>query len=65
MFKVKDPLVVILDSLDQMDPSYNARELAWLPTLFKANVKLIVSTLEDPEYEAFPALQVRESRRND
>ncbi|XP_033761972.1 NACHT domain- and WD repeat-containing protein 1-like isoform X2 [Pecten maximus] len=51
------PVVLMLDSLDQLDPTNNARALQWLPTVLNASVKIIVSTLEDDVYECFPKLQ--------
>ncbi|XP_076106889.1 NACHT domain- and WD repeat-containing protein 1-like isoform X1 [Mytilus galloprovincialis] len=57
--KISDPLIIILDSLDQLDPSYNARGMQWLPLLVNPNVKIIVSTLEEPKYEVFPNLKNR------
>ncbi|XP_015220730.2 NACHT domain- and WD repeat-containing protein 1 [Lepisosteus oculatus] len=41
-----EPLVLILDSLDQLSPSNNAHKLHWLPKEIPPNVHLIVSTLE-------------------
>ncbi|VDH90321.1 Hypothetical predicted protein [Mytilus galloprovincialis] len=56
--KITSPLVLILDSLDQLDPSYNARGMRWLPPFIgNPHVKVIVSTLEDQKYEAFPNLK--------
>ncbi|XP_069135457.1 NACHT and WD repeat domain-containing protein 2-like [Argopecten irradians] len=55
--KPSKPLVVILDSLDQIDISYNARSLFWLPRTVSKYVKVIVSTLEDEEFECFPKLK--------
>lgn len=52
------PLVIYLDSLDQLDASNGGRSLSWLPEDFSASVKIIVSTLEDRQYEAFPKLKV-------
>ncbi|XP_069110617.1 NACHT and WD repeat domain-containing protein 2-like isoform X2 [Argopecten irradians] len=51
------PIVLMLDSLDQLDPTNNARALQWLPTILNASVKVIVSTLEDDIYECYPKLQ--------
>ncbi|XP_069111532.1 NACHT and WD repeat domain-containing protein 2-like [Argopecten irradians] len=39
------PLVLILDSLDQLSGSDGAHQLAWLPSQLPANVKMILSTL--------------------
>lgn len=55
----EEPLFIFLDSLDQFGPEDNARQLAWLPTVLPSNVKLVVSTLPNSEYECFPILQVR------
>ena len=52
------PLLLILDSLDQLDPSHNARQLQWLPAKLRPNVKIIVSTLPDAQFECLPVLQV-------
>lgn len=52
------PLVLIFDSLDMMDPSHNSRQLNWLPPRLRPNVKVIVSTLPDNQFESFPVLQV-------
>jgi NACHT domain- and WD repeat-containing protein len=38
------PLLVFLDSLDQLSPNHGARGLAWLPMLLPAGVRLVVST---------------------
>ncbi|XP_021375216.1 NACHT and WD repeat domain-containing protein 2-like isoform X2 [Mizuhopecten yessoensis] len=55
--KPSRPLVLMLDSLDQLDPTNNARSLQWLPTVLNNSVKIVVSTLEDDVYECFPKLQ--------
>ncbi|XP_071093648.1 NACHT domain- and WD repeat-containing protein 1-like [Haliotis cracherodii] len=52
-----EPLVLLLDSLDQFDPSGGARQLFWLPKQLPDNVKMILSTLPEPQYETFPRLQ--------
>ncbi|KAK3583746.1 hypothetical protein CHS0354_022778 [Potamilus streckersoni] len=49
--------VVMLDSLDQLDPSNNAQQLTWLPKPLPDNVKIVVSTLPDDKYECFPVLK--------
>ncbi|XP_060587443.1 NACHT domain- and WD repeat-containing protein 1-like isoform X3 [Ruditapes philippinarum] len=51
------PLVLIFDSLDMMNPSHNARQLYWLPARLRPNVKIIVSTLPDNQFESLPVLQ--------
>ncbi|KAH3895482.1 hypothetical protein DPMN_019647 [Dreissena polymorpha] len=52
------PLVVILDSLDQLDTSHNGRSLMWLPASLPPHCKIIVSSLPKEKYETFPALKV-------
>ncbi len=52
------PVVLILDSLDQLDPEGGARQLSWLPTTLPPHVKLLVSTLPEQKYECFPQLKV-------
>lgn len=39
------PLVIILDSLDQLSANNHAHRLNWMPWQLPANVRLIVSTL--------------------
>ncbi|XP_060071031.1 NACHT domain- and WD repeat-containing protein 1-like [Ylistrum balloti] len=56
--KASQPLVIILDALDQIDASYNARSLSWVPRTLPKHVKLIVSTLEDADFECYPKLKV-------
>lgn len=50
-------LVLLLDSMDQLDPSHQGRQLGWMPTSLSEHVKFIVSTLEEEKYECFPALK--------
>lgn len=38
-------LVLVLDALNQLDPSNNAHDLGWLPKTFPDNVKIVASTL--------------------
>jgi hypothetical protein len=52
------PLVLVLDSLDQLDPGHEARQVTWLPKQLPLNVKIIVSTLPEDKYEVYPALDV-------
>ncbi|KAG2463912.1 NWD1 protein, partial [Polypterus senegalus] len=42
------PLVLILDSLDQLSPSNGAHRLHWLPKECPPKVHILVSTLENP-----------------
>ncbi|XP_033743457.1 NACHT domain- and WD repeat-containing protein 1-like [Pecten maximus] len=44
---IKSPVVILLDSLDQLTANHDAHSLAWLPTILPSNIKLIVSTLPE------------------
>ncbi|XP_021358901.1 NACHT domain- and WD repeat-containing protein 1-like isoform X2 [Mizuhopecten yessoensis] len=44
---IKSPIVILLDSLDQLTANHDAHSLAWLPTILPSNVKLILSTLPE------------------
>jgi len=46
----------ILDSLDQLEEENDARKLGWLPIVVPSNIRFIVSTLIEDEYEAYPIL---------
>lgn len=52
------PLVIILDSLDQLSSADGAYSLAWLPVTLPAHVKLIVSVVPD-EHSILENLQIR------
>ena len=54
----EQPLVILLDSLDQLSPQDGARKLIWFPRQLPLHVKFIVSTLPDEEYKCFPTLKV-------
>ena len=41
------PLILFLDSLDQLTDEDNARNLEWLPFELPSNVKIVVSTLPE------------------
>ncbi|KAL3870806.1 hypothetical protein ACJMK2_038846 [Sinanodonta woodiana] len=51
------PLILILDSLDQLDPANNARQLKWLPNKLPDYCKVILSTLPDKSYQCYPILK--------
>ena len=44
---VQKPLVIVLDSLDQLSPSYGATRLTWLPKILPDNCHIIVSVISD------------------
>ena len=54
----KQPLVLILDSLDQLDNVDGGRHLYWLPRKLPANVYLVLSTLPQEQYGCYPRLKV-------
>jgi len=56
--QIGQPVVLVLDSLDQLDDMHGGRHLTWLPATLRAGVKVIVSTLPDDKYNAMPALKV-------
>ena len=56
------PLVMILDSLDQLSKSHNAHDLTWLPKQLPAHVYLIVSTLRY-EHDILETLKANVSER--
>ncbi|KAL3876006.1 hypothetical protein ACJMK2_033895 [Sinanodonta woodiana] len=43
----KVPVVILIDSLDQLSPANNAYGMEWVPTLLPPNIKLILSTLPE------------------
>ncbi|XP_071146752.1 uncharacterized protein [Mytilus edulis] len=43
--KVKKPIVILLDSLDQLSAKDDSYLLNWLPTVLPSNLRMIVSTL--------------------
>ena len=51
-------LILLLDSLDQLDKKDGGRMLHWLPRSLPKNVKIILSTLPQEKYQCFPKLQV-------
>jgi hypothetical protein len=52
------PMVILLDSLDQLDPDDGAQHMEWLPMDLPDHVKMIVSTLPEVKYVIYPKLRV-------
>ena len=52
------PLMLVLDSIDQLMPAYNAYKVKWLPKVVPRHVKVIVSTIVEgyPIYDSLKAL---------
>lgn len=44
-------VLLVIDALNQLDEAENAQQLYWLPWQFPANVKVIVSCIDDPGRE--------------
>ncbi len=57
---VDKPLILFLDSLDQLSPSQGARSLTWLPDELPEHVSVIASTREEDTFEKLKAKQPRE-----
>ena len=55
------PVVLMLDSLDQLPADEGGRRLDWLPAKIPDDFYLIMSTLPDAEYECLPRLKVASS----
>ena len=53
------PVVLMLDSLDQLSIDENGRQMDWFPKQLPSNVYAILSTLPGQEYQALPTLRVR------
>jgi NACHT domain- and WD repeat-containing protein len=56
------PLILFLDSLDQLSESQNARSLIWLPVELPANVCVIVSTRPEDTHKAMQVKQALEMK---
>ncbi|KAJ7363342.1 hypothetical protein OS493_011630 [Desmophyllum pertusum] len=50
-----NPVVLVLDSLDQLSDDDGGRELDWVPKELPDNVYIILSTLPGTEYICFPS----------
>lgn len=55
------PLVLIIDALDQLSTTDNAKNLGWLPKNLPHNVKIVVSTIHGECYRALQAKLKRPS----
>ncbi|NQT50947.1 DUF4062 domain-containing protein [bacterium] len=58
-----EPLLIVLDALNQLDEANRAQELAWFPHVLPPTVKLICSCIDDPGTDSPPlnALRRREA----
>eukprot|EP00794_Sanderia_malayensis_P012962 gene12962-14292_t len=56
-FSAERPLILILDSLDQLSPEDGAFQLTWLPTVLPPWVKMIISTLSADKYDCLKKIQ--------
>ncbi|XP_052783963.1 uncharacterized protein LOC128219861 isoform X2 [Mya arenaria] len=41
----KEPVVILLDSIDQLEETYDSYSMKWLPLTLPSNIKIIISTL--------------------
>lgn len=53
------PVILVLDSLDQLSIDDGGRQIDWYPRHLPYNVYTILSTLPGQEYQALPSLRVR------
>nr|XP_022332826.1 uncharacterized protein LOC111130267 isoform X3 [Crassostrea virginica] len=51
-----EPLVIILDAVDQLSEEHEGHKMSWLPKGLPDNVKLIITTNPDEQFESFPGL---------
>ncbi|XP_062618909.1 uncharacterized protein LOC134280509 [Saccostrea cucullata] len=42
---LKKPVIILLDSIDQLSGEYDAHSMKWLPMILPQNIKVIISTL--------------------
>jgi len=54
------PLILFLDSLDQLSPSQGARSLIWLPNELPEHVSVVVSTREEDTWKNLQSKSPRE-----
>ncbi|XP_048248137.1 NACHT domain- and WD repeat-containing protein 1-like isoform X1 [Haliotis rufescens] len=54
----KDPIIILLDSIDQLSSENDAYSMSWLPTTLPSNVHLILSTLPT-EHSILPNIKKR------
>jgi len=52
------PVVLVLDSLDQLSLDDGGRQMDWYPRQLPSDVYAILSTLPGEEYQALPSLRV-------
>ena len=52
------PVILVLDSLDQLSLDDSGRQMDWYPRQLPNDVYTILSTLPGEEYQALPSLRV-------
>ena len=52
------PVVLVLDSLDQLSTDDGGRQMDWYPRQLPSSVYAVLSTLPGEEYQALPSLRV-------
>ena len=56
-FSAESPLIIILDSIDQLSPEDGAFQLTWLPTRLPPWVKMVISTISNDDYNCYDNLK--------
>ncbi|XP_052705223.1 uncharacterized protein LOC128180999 isoform X4 [Crassostrea angulata] len=51
-----DPLVLIFDAVDQLSDEHEGHKMSWLPKELPHNVKMIITTNPEEQFESFPGL---------
>ncbi|XP_061189276.1 uncharacterized protein LOC133197318 [Saccostrea echinata] len=51
-----DPLIIILDAVDQLTAEHEGNKMSWLPKELPENVKLIITTNPEEKFESYPGL---------
>uniref|UniRef100_K1PUT9 NACHT and WD repeat domain-containing protein 1 n=1 Tax=Magallana gigas TaxID=29159 RepID=K1PUT9_MAGGI len=56
----KKTIVIFIDSIDQLDKSHNGRLVSsWIPNNLLKSAKIIISTIDHPDFGVFPDIKVR------
>ncbi|XP_062599748.1 NACHT domain- and WD repeat-containing protein 1-like, partial [Saccostrea cucullata] len=64
-FLKKKKVVLFIDSIDQLESAHNGRVVSsWLPKRLTNGTKIIVSTLDQPEFGVFPDIKTISSEQH-
>lgn len=50
------PLFILLDGIDQLSKENGPAGLSWLPAKLPKHVKIVMSTIQDTEFQVYPVL---------